>query len=323
VSAAGARTRASSSCTRISARSVEFADMRSSCGLLRTVAGLGFYLSVSRDKRKVPPIRPSTSTIARMADELRNESSIGPMPKPQNGPNSDSPGAYDLVFRRPRTEVAPGEEAEIEIYITGYGSISNVKFFFMPPASFVESDSCSVEHSLNVKEDGRAHFGSVSVSGGENGFTVDLSSGGLQQPGWPGPSLFFDTGIGIATERGTPEPPVKVRFKINKDAANGDHSLSFALTYFNGREWCVAYRTAVLHVPTLYERYEGRAWIIGAIIALVAMIAAIIAAAASIVAIKSSSGAIPNTRPSYHVESCLSVESGCNDGRNYSHSYRI
>ena len=113
---------------------------------------------------------------------------------------------------------------------------------------------------------------------GDKGLTIDLSSGGLGASHWPGPSLFFDSGIGIASERGTPEPPVKLILSTRKKIPSGDHNLSFALTYFNGREWSISYRTALLHVPTLYERYEGRAWTVGAIIALIATVASVIAA---------------------------------------------
>lgn len=210
------------------------------------------------------------------------------MPHPQNKPHADKPGSYDLIFRRPRTEVAPGEWAEIDIYITGYGCVSGVKLYFMPPTSFIESGTCSVEHSIGVKDGGLVHWGSLREEAADEGMTLDLSSGGLTQPGWHGPSLFFDMAGRIATELSTPEPPIRVKFKVRVKVGTGDHTVNFALTYFNGREWCVANRAAIIHVPTLYERYEGRAWAFGAAIAVITLVTSIVALFVALAASQSS-----------------------------------
>lgn len=198
------------------------------------------------------------------------------MPNPQNKPNADQPGCYDLIFRRPRTEVTAGEWAEIDIYITGYGKISGAKFYFMPPTSFIETNTCVIEHSLKM-EDGQLRWGGLRNDGADDGVTIDFSQGGLRQLGWPNTSSFFDVAGGIATEKSLSGPPVKVKFQVKAKAGTGDHNLSFALTYFNDREWHIANRTAILHIPTLYERYEGWAWTVGIIVALITMITSIVA----------------------------------------------
>jgi hypothetical protein len=69
---------------------------------------------------------------------------------------------------------------------------------------------------------------------------------------------------------------VKFTLSVKEKIASGDHDLNFVLTYFNGREWAIAYRTASLHVPTLYERHAGWAWSIGTAIAVVATVATIL-----------------------------------------------
>jgi phage FluMu protein Com len=208
---------------------------------------------------------------------------LSKMPKHQNKPNADGPGCYDLVFRRPRADVTPGGEVEVAIYITGYGNISGAKLYFVPPTNFLDPDGCYVDFGLNMRADNLGHFGATRQEIAGESFTIDLSSGGLQAPGWSGPSLFFDDNIGIATESatrdiesGAPEPPVKFTLSVKEKIASGDHDLNFVLTYFNGREWVIAYRTASLRVPTLYERHAGWAWSIGTVIAVIATAATIL-----------------------------------------------
>jgi hypothetical protein len=212
-----------------------------------------------------------------------NNIDLSKMPNPQNRPNSDRPGSYDLVFRRPKAEVIPGGEVEVAIYITGYGSISDAKLYFVPPTDFLDPDRCYVDFDLNRRADGLVHFGVTRQGIAGESFTLDLSSGGLKPPAWHGPSLFFDKGLGIATESATRdiesgklEPPVKFTMRVKEKVARGDHDLNFALTYFNGREWAIAYRTASLHVPTFYERHAGWAWSIGTAIAVIAAAATVL-----------------------------------------------
>ena len=208
-------------------------------------------------------------------------------PRPQNRPHAEFPGCYELVFSRPRTDVVPGEETTVGIYVTGYGLISGGKIHFMPPTGLIEPGACWVDHDLRM-EDGKLSFGAAQSPHGEGGAVLQFSNG-VKHTEWLESTLFFDVGgVGIMTENSAVNPPVRVRLKIKKGAPTGDHDLSFAFTYFNGQEWRISYRTVVLHVPTLYERYEGRAWAIGATIAIIAMLASIIAAVAAILAIPQS-----------------------------------
>jgi hypothetical protein len=223
-----------------------------------------------KNKRSQAP-SPGTKTHNRVR-------TISPMPRPQNKPNSENPGCYDLIFLLSKADITRGDEVSISVIITGYGMLSGAKLLITPTPDLADKDGYKIEHSLGVLGDGKAHFGAISMVTDDSGATIDLSSGGLQQPGWAGPSLFFDSGVAIATENSTYEPPVRITLRINKKVAAGDHRLAIALTYFNGYEWRIAHRTAILHVPTLYERHEGYAWLIGAFIALVAMTAAIVAA---------------------------------------------
>jgi hypothetical protein len=204
------------------------------------------------------------------------------MPRPQNRRNAEEPGRYYLVFSQPRTTVVRGKEFEVGICVTGYGDIASAKLFFVPPLNLIDADSSFAYYDLGVREEGGpAVFGTTKMQMHDGGLTIDLSSGGVTAKHWPGPPLFFDTGICIASENGTPYPPVRLCLKANKKVATGDHRLSFALTYYNGRDWAMAYRNATLHVPTLYERHEGIAWAIGIVLALVATGATVFGAVSS------------------------------------------
>ena len=189
----------------------------------------------------------------------------------------------------------------IDLYITGYGHISGAKLYFVPPSNFVDTGSSRVEFDL-ASTGGPIHkWGATNIPLSAGGITIDLSSGGLQLPKWPHKSLFFDAGQSgnIATEMGNPNPPVRVVLKTQKKIASGDHNLSFVLTYFNGREWSISYRTASLHVPTMYERYEGWAWFIGALLAFFALAATIVSAIAPFI----SSNSFPSPTPLVTVSS--------------------
>lgn len=240
------------------------------------------------------------ATIERMSTDPTGPVEVHIGPRPQNRPHAEFPGCYELVFSRPRTDVVPGEETRIDIYVTGYGSISGGKIHFMPPTGLIEPGACWVDHDLRL-EDGKLSFGAAQSPQGEGGAILQFTNG-VKHSGWPESTLFFDVGgVGIMTENSAVNPPVRVRLKIKKGAHTGDHDLSFAFTYFNGQEWRISYRTVVLHVPTLYERYEGRAWVIGATIAVMAMLASIIAAVAAILAIPqsgSSQSSNPTPTPS-------------------------
>jgi len=117
----------------------------------------------------------------------------------------------------------------------------------------------------------------------DGGLTIDLSSGGLQAEKWAEPTLFFDTSIPrkvavIATEEGTPEPPVRVELTTRKKVPAGDHELAFTLTYFNGKEWQIASTSALLHIPSWYKRHEAQLWGVGIIVAAAAIVVSALAA---------------------------------------------
>jgi phage FluMu protein Com len=105
---------------------------------------------------------------------------LSKMPKHQNKPNADRPGCYDLVFRRPRADVTPGGKVEVAIYITGYGSISGAKLYFVPPTDFLDPDACYVDFGFNLRADNLGHFGVTRQETAGESFTIDLSSGGLK-----------------------------------------------------------------------------------------------------------------------------------------------
>jgi hypothetical protein len=66
------------------------------------------------------------------------ETSIGPAP--QNARNSGKPGSYELAIRADKAEVAPGDTVHLEVFITGYGKVSQAKVVFYPPPYFIDSN---------------------------------------------------------------------------------------------------------------------------------------------------------------------------------------
>jgi hypothetical protein len=104
-------------------------------------------------------------------------------PAPQNAPNSDKPGSYELAIRSNKAEVAPGDTVDLEIFITGYGRISAAKIVFNPPSYFINSAWSTVTHGLGQHANGNVYFGKDEQPVQEDGCAIGL--GGLGVPGWP------------------------------------------------------------------------------------------------------------------------------------------
>jgi hypothetical protein len=89
-------------------------------------------LSVSR-RRISQLIQGWKRSLQEPAQYSGLDSSAADLPNPQESAFADRPGAYRLVITTPTSEIDPGEDIVLEIYITGYGTIRGPKVLFYPP----------------------------------------------------------------------------------------------------------------------------------------------------------------------------------------------
>ena len=165
------------------------------------------------------------------------------------------PGAYDLVIRVSQPIVDPGDNLQVEVYISGYGVIHGARMVSYPsPSVFSFSDShvnCVGNTSKLGPLGARVDFDDTAfcdVNDARNGQRLSLEGWTRQQ-----------------------KAPIEYDLTINKKVKPGPHSIQFVLTYFDGQTWKTASKNAEFTIRNIYQRYEW--WI--AIIAFLAAIATI------------------------------------------------
>ena len=204
---------------------------------------------------------------------------------PQTASNAKKPGAYELALRATNAEVAPGDQLEIQVFVTGYGYIHGAKVAFYPPPYFIDSEQSSWTYDLGKLENGTIGFGVTKDSfEAEAGAVLAISPAGLLTPQWDHASLFFDVSIPrpddgvrqIATEKRSPKAPIEFTLKTHRKIPVGTHELYFYLTYFNGTEWRTDSKRINATVPNWFRRHEALTWIIG-VLSFAATVGALIA----------------------------------------------
>lgn len=213
-------------------------------------------------------------------------------PNPQNGPNWDDAGAYQIAAHTSRSEARPGSRIQLKVHILGYGRIGGCKLGFYPAPYLVEPAKSTISSDLTEETDPAT--GASSVKFGERqvpmatqeGVSIVLA-GGILHPDWDNASMFFDftdaENLGqrvsmIATETTSLDQhsPVEFNLAIREDVNPGVYPLPLFLTYYDGYSWQKASAAPVVVVPTLYQRHELSLWCIGLIVALIVGVAAVI-----------------------------------------------
>lgn len=176
--------------------------------------------------------------------------------------------------------INPGEQLNIEVYISGYGEIRGSKLvFYVSPEAVDENKStytCEIEKKGNLFV-----FGGKQKGLGDVGNTIDFC-GGLRLDNWDHPTFFFDNPLNpqhgrtpqISTEAKLESAPIDIRLKTRRKLRPGPHEIQFVFSYFNGSSWATSTARALFTVRNLYQRHEGLVWGIGLIAALTGIILA-------------------------------------------------
>lgn len=185
----------------------------------------------------------------------------------QNSEFADKPGEYRLVVRPSKPEIAPGEDIDLEIYITGYGKIDSPKLSFYPSYSFVlglvsPELASSVPPTMMTGESGRFWF--ASFRGGDAFFRDTSTQDGMNMI----VSEVGSEGFGIGGEG---RPPILLPLQTHRTIRAGVHNLQFFFTYFNGCEWKTDSQLVSVSVPNFFQRHPYVTWAIGIVGVLLAL----------------------------------------------------
>ena len=190
--------------------------------------------------------------------------------------HADKPGAYELAILVSNPVVDGGDQLEIEVYISGYGSIDTPKIAFYPSPAIFDTSKSVVWHSLRRFQDGKLGWGAQSSALDPTGCVISLS-GGLSLDEVPGKSSwFFDAhpssepnNFQISTEVKHPEgkSPICLELALSQDAKPGPQGVNFVFTYFDGQAWQTKTATATFTVRNFYQRHETGVWIFGTFLA--------------------------------------------------------
>lgn len=180
----------------------------------------------------------------------------------QSGEFAEKPGDYRLVIRPSKPEIAPGEALNLEIYVTGYGTIHNAKVSFYPPQSFVLGPVPSeiAAESAAILTSTEGDFWAASFRNNKDFKDFDTDS------------ILVNM---IDSEMGIKKPPLELPLRTRPDIPTGTHGLQFFFTYFNGSEWRTNSQSVSIMVPNWFKRHESWTWgaaIIGVLLALASLL---------------------------------------------------
>lgn len=201
-------------------------------------------------------------------------------PNSRNKPNNTAPGNYEIAATINKTQIDPGDSALIDIYITGYGSISQAKIFIGCSASEI-LDRAYTTHSLgrNPLDTNRFAWGVSTYEMWGFPTVLNLSAGvAINRNGNVSSFDMFmdgdDTTVStdIITEHDVVVPPVQMHLKFREKIKGDDYKLNFYLTYFNGTKWAGSSTSVDFRINSFVQQYEFWVVLIATVAALVGIL---------------------------------------------------
>jgi hypothetical protein len=197
---------------------------------------------------------------------------------PRAARNGDKIGKYELIPQISNAVLNRGDTIIIDMFVTGYGQISDGKIHFSLPSSSIHGRIKSiVYHGLKpVMQEGIVSslvWGS-SRDEFDSAFALELN-GGIKPDSWPETSLIFDaysppTGSHILVSERTlgDKPPFRIEMSFSKKVRPGLYNVNCVLTYYNGESWQNSSFQLPLTVRNLFEEYQGWVSFLGILAAL-------------------------------------------------------
>lgn len=204
---------------------------------------------------------------------------------PRTSSYFDRTGNYRLLVSSDITIADPGEPIFLQVNITGYGIIDAGKIIFKPSFDF-----------YNEKES--YHFVGIGDYRDKNG-KQELYFGGEKKkepmPDNGGLIIVLDSGVVfenneqtmifddqnepgrhvIVTEQQHGFPPITIMLHIKENCRPGNHTMTFAFTYFNGEAWAGDNFDIDIQVRNILQRNETLLYALTLILTICGTIASI------------------------------------------------
>lgn len=221
----------------------------------------------------------TTLNMTLNTSSMETEKNILNSSKPRAATNADATGKYELIAQASNLVANSGDEVTIDLYITGYGKISDGKIYFSLPSTSVNGQvSSTVTHGikfLNSEAFCGFTWGNVTDEF-TSSFVLGLN-GGIQVDEWPETTMFFDSHTSASDHKNNiilteellgGEPPFRVKVNFNKRSKPGVYNVSCILTYFNGESWQNSSLQLGIVIRTIFQQYEGWVSFLGILAAL-------------------------------------------------------
>lgn len=166
---------------------------------------------------------------------------------PRNSSYFDKTGDYRLLVTSDITIADPGETIFLQVNITGYGIIDAGKIVFKPSFDFYNEHESyhyvgiGVYRDKNDKQE--LYFGGDKKKEkmpNDGGLIILLDAGVVFENNEQ--TMIFDDQNEpgrhvLVTEQQHGFPPITLQLKIKDNCRPGNHTMTFAFTYFNGEVW--------------------------------------------------------------------------------------
>jgi len=190
---------------------------------------------------------------------------------------------YSLSFTLSENVIKPGESFEVELYISGFGSIKQNKLqIYYSTLNFIDPDDPGYVVMSGKKEGNMFKFGDkfrkkhfLGVIGSQIGLTPHSFRTRDEYEGEPdrSPRWIFPM---VNTEYIIEStPPLLFRFNTKKTIRSGDYDVDFIFTYTSdGTVIKTAQKSVTIHVTSLTERHSTTITIFQLIVGVLAVIGA-------------------------------------------------
>ena len=184
-----------------------------------------------------------------------------------------------IVLPRVRTpSVNPGDNIDIELFLTGYGVPQRNKLYIAYSSQLIDaSNPIRIQSSIAVASDGkgekRALTGTEVLQVNDldiAGCTMNLNKGYFMDR--PQEKVPAD-GIPQLTSEVTWDghPPLLLMLRASQRAPAGDYDIHFALSYSDDAGMEISMARAIVHVRDWWERHRGQATVTAIVIALLSL----------------------------------------------------
>lgn len=182
--------------------------------------------------------------------------------RPREKPFADANGSYEVAIRLTTPVLDPGDSLHLQLFFTGYGTISQAKLLFFPSDSVFDPKNSWIESSLKQNHDGSFSWGATKDEF-DGATPAILSFGGIQLPNWEEGTSFLDiaevkNNILLTETACGGKAPIEMSLKTLDNIKSGKYYIEFCFTYYDGQKWRSGTKRAEFTVRSFIERNQQK-----------------------------------------------------------------